>query len=160
MLKIPHDETILYQKALSKEEFMESTKEINKTKKKGKTALQILLALLPVGIGVLALMPIGSPVKEMLTAVIVPAVGIFALVYSVLATPMVPKEYALGGNAVYLSKKEVSWGKLELMSVAVRLSEKGLLLEPEKKHHRSIFLFTLEVKLVERIIRSHIRVRY
>ncbi|HIH96330.1 MAG TPA: hypothetical protein HA346_05855 [Thermoplasmata archaeon] len=161
MLKIPKYEPVLYTKVLTKEELKEAAKEIKEiNKKKRGIALQVLFVLLPISIGILATMPISSPAKEILTAVIVPAIGIFASVYSVLAISWVSKEYALCSTRVYFNKKELSWVELEEEKIALKTTERGLLLETENKLRRNIFLFTKEVRQVERIIKTHIRIRY
>jgi hypothetical protein len=160
MFQIPFDETILYKKALSKEELEEASKEIRELTKKRNVILQIILSFLPIIAAVLAASPIGGQAKKVIAAGVIPALGGLASIFSLLATPIMPKEYAFGSNAVYLDKRKLSWIKLELRNIAIKVAKQGLLLKPEKRWHRVIFIFTKEVKVVEGIIKTHLKIRY
>ena len=167
MLKIPFDEIVLYKKVLSKEELKEASKEIIKLKKelkrKNKASIIVVLSItfLLVILSILEaweIVTIGG-IKRLVMPLAVLMSGLPSIFFSFM-TPILPREYAFGSNAVYFGKSKISWVKLEQRNIAIKPAKQGLLLEPEKWWHRKIFIFTKEVKAVEGIIKTNLEVRY
>jgi uncharacterized membrane protein YjjP (DUF1212 family) len=158
----------LYKKVLSKEELKEASKEIielkKKSKRNGKILITLTLAMVGIIFAILAIleafeiMTISGIVE--IIVVLFGLVGALQSIFSSFMTPILLREYAFGSNAFYFGKSKISWIKLEQRNIAIKLAKQGLLLEPEKWWHRIIFIFTKEVKAVEGIIKTHLKVRY
>jgi hypothetical protein len=168
MLKIPFDEIVLYKKVLSKEELKEASKEIIKLKKelkgKNKASIIVVLSIIAFLLVILSILEAWEiiTIGGILGLIIPIAVLMSALlnIFFSFMTPILPREYAFGSNAVYFGKSKISWVKLEQRNIAIKPAKQGLLLEPEKWWHRKIFIFTKEVKAVEGIIKTNLKVRY
>jgi hypothetical protein len=175
MLKIPFDEIVLYKKVLSKEELKEASREMTKLRgeSKGKSKLKkgskgkskglivVVLSIIALLFAILPVLETWEILGEGLESIILLIASMAALpnIFISFKAPLLPREYAFGNNAVYFGRNRISWVKLEQRNIAIKPAEQGLLLEPEKWWRREIFVFTKEVKAVEGIIKTHLRVR-
>jgi hypothetical protein len=151
MLKIPKEEEILYTHVASKEQWQKAWKEEVSSKRSFWLSM-VILAIIGTLFSILFLVVKLTPLWSVIISAV--ATSLVGIPVSIITTPLAPREWALGSNAIYFGRSKISWSELDSRNIAIKRLNQGLMLKPEKWYYPKICLFTREIEKVEAIIKT------